>query len=269
MLETREYAGFPGDRMASFMSLDQSGVAAAIVGAGRESRWRRNQPCDAVLANGAVACVRSGAVRKFALRPNGQRQIIDLLLIGDCMGFVPADPAFFLEAVLDDTRIVSFARPEIDALIVRFPAVAGLLQDCAGEVIRRLEHSLLVQTRTTAREKLGAYLADMARRVAPGGNTAIALPITRYDIADQLGIAVETVSRTMTVLCRRGSIALRTPREVEIRDAAMLSDDGRWGQPVQDKRTKSPPGFSDQRRSAALSSRPAIGRASPLAGAKN
>ncbi|HEY1073754.1 helix-turn-helix domain-containing protein [Brevundimonas sp.] len=69
-----------------------------------------------------------------------------------------------------------------------------------------------------------AYLAEMARRVASGGANTIVLPITRYDIADHLGIAVETVSRTMTVLCRRGSIALKTPRDVEIRDAAMLSD---------------------------------------------
>jgi CRP/FNR family nitrogen fixation transcriptional regulator len=53
---------------------------------------------------------------------------------------------------------------------------------------------------------------------------AIVLPITRYDIADHLGIAVETVSRTMTALRRCGSIALRTPRDIEIRDPSMLSD---------------------------------------------
>lgn len=223
MQQRSEYAGFVEAEPRSGTWLGGSDISAAIIGAGRETRWRKNQACDSVVARGAVACVLSGAVRKFALRPNGQRQIIDLMIIGDYVGFAPLDPAFFLEAVLDDTRIVSFPREEIDGLAARFPAVAAVMHDCAGEVIRRLEHHLLVQSRITAREKVGAYLAELARRVAPGGPNAIVLPITRYDIADHLGIAVETVSRAMTVLCRRGSIALKTPRDVEIRDAAMLS----------------------------------------------
>jgi CRP-like cAMP-binding protein len=227
MQDGSEHAGFLGAELRPETLLGGSEVSAAVVGAGRETRWRKNQACDSVVARGAVAWVRTGAVRKFALRPNGQRQIIDLMIIGDYVGFAPVDPAFFLEAVLDDTRIVSFAREEIDGLVARFPAVAGVMHECAGEVIRRLEHHLLVQSRITAREKVGAYLAEMARRVAPGGANTVVLPITRYDIADHLGIAVETVSRAMTLLCRRGSIALRTPRDVEIRDAAMLSDAGR------------------------------------------
>ncbi|WGM30711.1 helix-turn-helix domain-containing protein [Brevundimonas sp. NIBR11] len=224
MQQKIERAGFSGAERGSRTWLGGSDVSAAVIGAGRETRWRKNQACDAVVARGAVACVLSGAVRKFALRPNGQRQIIDLMIIGDSVGFAPVDPNFFLEAVLDDTRIVSFAREEIDGLVARFPGVAAVMHECAGEVIRRLEHHLLVQGRMSAREKVGAYLAELARRVAPGGAATIVLPITRYDIADHLGIAVETVSRTMTFLCRCGSIALKTPRDVEIRDVAMLAN---------------------------------------------
>jgi CRP/FNR family nitrogen fixation transcriptional regulator len=98
------------------------------------------------------------------------------------------------------------------------------LQTCAANAIHRLEHHLLVQSRVTAREKVGAYLAAMTRRMKRSRTNTIVLPVTRYDIADHLGIAVETVSRTMTVLRRRGSIALRTPRDIEIRDESMLSD---------------------------------------------
>ncbi|KTE20022.1 hypothetical protein ATE67_11525 [Sphingopyxis sp. H050] len=200
-------------------------AVAAMMGAARGSRWRQNEACDAVIARGAVACVVSGAVRKFALRPSGQRQIVDFAFAGDYLGFAPADPAFFVEAVSNDTRIISFTRERIDSLAARFPAVAMLMRHGADDTIRRLEHHLLVQSRITAREKVGAYLAAMSRRVSPNGANAILLPITRYDIADHLGIAVETVSRTMTMLCRRGSIALKTARDVEIRDPSMLSDD--------------------------------------------
>lgn len=210
-------------RLSFGKSQPEFDAEAAMVTAARESRWRRNEPCDAVIRQGGLACVFSGAVRKFALRPSGQRQIIDIAFAGDFLGFSPPDPAFFLEAVSNDTRIISFTRAQIDGLVVRFPAVAVLMRQCAANAIRRLEHHLLVQSRITAREKVGAYLAEMSRRVSTNGTNAIVLPITRYDIADHLGIAVETVSRTMTVLCRRGSIALKTARYVEIRDPSMLS----------------------------------------------
>lgn len=203
----------------------EADAAAAMIAAGRETRWRRNQACDAVVARGAVACLLAGAVRKFALRPNGQRQIIDLSVAGDFLGFAPADPAFFLEAVSNETRMASFTSEQIGRLATRFPSVSALIKSRPADAIRRLEHHLLVQSRVTAREKVGAYLAAMTRRMKSNRNNAIVLPITRYDIADHLGIAVETVSRTMTALRCRGSIALRTPRDVEIRDPSMLSDD--------------------------------------------
>ena len=202
----------------------EADASAAMIAAARETRWRRNQSCDAVIARGAVACVLAGAVRKFALRPSGQRQIVDVIVAGDFLGFRRADPAFFLEAVSNDTRIACFTRDQIARLADRFAAVSTLMENSAADAIHRLEHHLLVQSRITAREKVRAYLAQMAGRMKPAHAKSITLPITRYDIADHLGIAVETVSRTMTALRRRGSITLSTPRDIEIRDLSMLTD---------------------------------------------
>ncbi len=99
------------------------------------------------------------------------------------------------------------------------------MHNCAAEAIRRLEHHLLVQSRITAREKVSAYLAAMTRRMKRSRSNTIVLPVTRYDIADHLGIAVETVSRTMTVLSRRGSIALRDAAQTSrSATSSMLSD---------------------------------------------
>ena len=204
--------------------LGETEAARAMILAARETCWRRNQTCDAVVARGAVACILGGAARKFAVRSNGQRQIVDLIVTGDFLGFAAADPAFVLEAVSNDTRIASFTPDQIESLQLRFPAVSALMHNCAADAIRRLEHHLLVQSRITAREKVSAYLAAMTRRMKRSRSNTIELPVTRYDIADHLGIAVETVSRTMTVLSRRGSIALRTPRKIEIRDESILSD---------------------------------------------
>ena len=204
--------------------LTEKDSAAAMIAAARETCWRRNQACDAIIARESVACILSGAVRKFAVRPNGQRQIIDVIVTGDFLGFAPSDPAFALEAVSNDTRNASFTREQIDRLEARFLAVSALMQNCAADAIHRLEHHLLVQSRITAREKVGGYLAAMTQRIKRTRTNTIVLPVTRYDIADHLGIAVETVSRTMTALRRGGSIALTTPRDIEICDESMLSD---------------------------------------------
>lgn len=145
---------------------NEKDAAAAMVATARASCWRRNQACDAVIARGGVACILGGAVRKFAVRPNGQRQIIDVIVTSDFLGFAPSDPAFALEAVSNDTRIASFTREQIISLEERFPAVSGLMQNSASDAIHRLEHHLLVQSRITAREKVGAYLAAMTRRMS-------------------------------------------------------------------------------------------------------
>jgi CRP-like cAMP-binding protein len=149
---------------------------------------------------------------------------VDLLIRGDFLGLGPADPTFLFEAVSNDTRIASFNREGLSCLSARYPIIAELIQRCTIERIRRLERHLLVQGRITAKEKVRAYLAEIGGRVASNGGTAVELPVTRYDIADHLGIAVETVSRTMTALKRRGCIALKTPRHIEIHDTSMLSE---------------------------------------------
>jgi CRP-like cAMP-binding protein len=81
----------------------------------------------------------------------------------------------------------------------------------------------------TALEKVSAFLLEMAERSTVDSVNAIILPMSRYDIADYLAIAVETVSRALTELRRKGAIALGDPRRVRIVDRSALRsglDDG-------------------------------------------
>ncbi|PZO71758.1 MAG: hypothetical protein DI640_14060 [Sphingomonas taxi] len=89
----------------------------------------------------------------------------------------------------------------------------------ACNVIARLEEQLLVQGRTTAAEKIAAYLLLMSSRLSGAQDGTVVLPVSRYDIADHLGIAVETVSRAITELRRAGLIHLDGPRRIEMTDA--------------------------------------------------
>jgi CRP-like cAMP-binding protein len=196
----------------------------ALRGASRNTEWHRNQPCDSVVAGGRIACVLDGAVRKYSIRPEGQRQIVDLLIAGDFLGLSPTDPGFSIEAVSDGTRIACFQGDQMASLVHAHPAIGDLMRDRVSDAISRLENHLLVQGRTTAREKVAGYLETMARRLALDEGRALILPISRYDIADHLGLAVETVSRAMTTLRRWGFISLRSPRHIEMRNAVKLSE---------------------------------------------
>ena len=199
-------------------------VVNALLAAARATKWRRNQPCRSIAEGDRIGCVLSGTVRKYAIRFNGQRQIVDLLRPGDFIRLVPLDPAFSVEAVCDGTLIAIFSPDALAALLAEHAAIADLIRDRTADAIRRLESHLLVQGRMTASEKVGAYLVEMGRRAPRDERGALVLPISRYDIADHLGLAVETVSRAMTALKRRGLIALRSPRHVEIHDAGELID---------------------------------------------
>jgi CRP-like cAMP-binding protein len=199
-------------------------AAEALSAAARVSTWRRNQPCWPGREGGRVGCVLAGTVRKYAVRTNGQRQIVDLLMPGDFIGLAPFDPCFLVEAVCDGTRLAVFRSDQLAALREAHPALVELIRDRAADAIRRLEDHALVQGRTTASEKVGGYLAAMSRRIQRDRQGVLVLPISRYDIADHLGLAVETVSRSMTVLKRRGTIGLQSPRHVEIRNAERLAE---------------------------------------------
>lgn len=78
--------------------------------------------------------------------------------------------------------------------------------------------------RTTAREKVGAFLIEMASRCSDGAAEVVLLPMPPYDTADYLAVTVETVSRSLTDLKHRGSISLTHTRQVKIVDRAALTE---------------------------------------------
>ncbi|KRA84011.1 helix-turn-helix domain-containing protein [Altererythrobacter sp. Root672] len=186
---------------------------------------RPEQHCDGGSCP-VAGWVESGMIRKYVVHANGQRRIIDLLMPGDFFGLSNGDERdSSLQAVANGTRVARCSRRRLLDLAERNRTVGQLLQERAQHAIARLETHLLVQGRTRAPEKVGAYLLCLARRLgSPAAD--LDLPITRYDIADHLGIAVETVCRAITELRNAGAIDLNSPRRISIRDAHMLDHEG-------------------------------------------
>jgi CRP-like cAMP-binding protein len=189
------------------------------------ARWQRGDSCDATVAKGAIGWVLSGIIRKSLILESGQRRIVDLMMPGDFFGLRMDDARLFsFEASTDETLTARIARRDFNALAAMRPSLYQFFHERACQTIARLENHILVQGRTTSTQKIASYLFLMSRRLSEQQGHSVVLPMSRYDIADHVGIAVETVSRAITELRRQGVIELETPRCLSMRGTQKLVD---------------------------------------------
>ena len=189
------------------------------------ARWQRAVCCDAIVADGGIGWVLSGIVRKCLILESGQRRIVDLIMPGDFFGLRMDDTRpFSFEVSTDETVTARIARRDFNALAALQPLLYQFFHERTCQTISRLEDHILVQGRTTSAQKIASYLSLLSSRLSKQQGTAVVLPMSRYDIADHVGIAVETVSRAITELRRQGVIELETPRCLSIRDTRKLAD---------------------------------------------
>ena len=168
----------------------------------------------------------SGIAARFLLKADGKRQIVDLLLPEDVFGFgCGGKHHFAAEAVVEDTVVARYPRARIDRLAASDPQLDRDLKEAMCTAASRLHELILNLGHTTAEEKVRAFLLNMAKRLPGSSLDMIALPFSREEIADYLALSVETVSRSLTLLRRRGVIRLAGTRRVKIVDRAEVSED--------------------------------------------
>jgi CRP/FNR family transcriptional regulator, nitrogen fixation regulation protein len=166
----------------------------------------------------------SGVAGMCAPLGDGRRRIIDLSLPGDFFGFsARSSHGHAAHAVVAGTVVARYPRTRIQQLAQTQPAVAAALLDLAFGAISRLEGRVLCLASMTAQERVGSFLVDLAERASGGGPCDEAvLQMSRYDIADYLGLSPETVSRALTQLRASGAIALPDAHRVKILDRSAL-----------------------------------------------
>lgn len=192
---------------------------AGLDGLAVVTQYRRGQEiCGEGRPSEKWYCVVHGAARRCVSRRDGRRQIVDLLLPGNFFGFTSGENFdFTVEAVSRGTLVASYPRRRVEALADADPALAREIRQVTVASLTRLQEQLLTMGRTTALEKVGSFILDMAARLPDSGDKVV-LPVSRYDIADYLAVSVETVSRSLTHLKHRGVIALSGTRTVRIID---------------------------------------------------
>jgi CRP/FNR family nitrogen fixation transcriptional regulator len=172
-----------------------------------------NEPADYVYK------VVAGAVRTYKVLADGRRQIGAFYLLGDVFGLETNDTHTFSAEAIGDAKILVVKRSALMALAARDNEVARELWSITGQELRRVQDHILLLIKT-AKERVVGFLLEMAERV-PGGNH-IDLPMTRQDIADYLGLTMETVSRTFADLQSGASIELASARRIVLRDRGAL-----------------------------------------------
>jgi CRP-like cAMP-binding protein len=161
----------------------------------------------------------SGAVRTYRMLDDGRRQIGAFYLPGDIFGVEAGDLHRSSAEAISDAQILVIKRHAVMARAECEKDLARQLWTLAVRELQRVqEHSLVLIK--SAEERVAGFLLEMAGRSSSAG--AIELPMSRQDIADYLGLTIETVSRTFSQLTQSGTIALQTSRRVVLCNRAAL-----------------------------------------------
>lgn len=175
--------------------------------------YGENEPADYLYK------VVTGTVRTYKVLADGRRQIGAFYVAGDVFGLESGETHVFSAEAVTDSKVLVVKRSALVALAERDTAVARQLWSITARELQRAQDHFLALIKT-AEERVVGFLLDMAARVS--GSNQFELPMSRQDIADFLGLTIETVSRTMSQLESTAAIELPSSRRVVLRNRATL-----------------------------------------------
>ena len=170
--------------------------------------------------------VTSGVVKLYKLLLDGRRQITGFLLPGDFLGLASHDGYSYSAEAVNNVSLCRFPRHRLGAAFDRFPHLRRRLFDIANDELVAAQDQMLLLGRKTALEKVASFLLHLSEREQRRGAWpgSLDLPMTRGDIADYLGLTIETVSRTLSQLKRDAMIRQISLCEIELTNMDGLRD---------------------------------------------
>jgi CRP/FNR family transcriptional regulator, nitrogen fixation regulation protein len=175
--------------------------------------YGENEPADYLYK------VVSGAVRTYKVLADGRRQIGAFYLPGDIFGLESGDEHSLSAEAVTDTKVLVIKRSTLVGLAARDSDIARQMWTLTSRELRRVQDHIMLLIKT-AQERVVGFLLEMAERMP--SDKQIELPMSRQDIADYLGLTIETVSRTLTQLENSAAIELATSRRVVLRNRTAL-----------------------------------------------
>lgn len=169
--------------------------------------------------------VLKGVLRLYRILPDGRRIIVGFAQEGDIIGLAPDTHCQATAEAVNEVRLRRIERCRFRALTEASPALTRDFIAALCEEVAAAQEQTMLLARRGAEERVCGFLLRQMQRAAEGGNpaTTIPLPMSRTDIADHLGLTIETVSRTFTNLTQRGVIAPEGRHALAIRRPATLA----------------------------------------------
>jgi CRP/FNR family transcriptional regulator, nitrogen fixation regulation protein len=161
----------------------------------------------------------TGAVRTYRILSDGRRQIGGFYLPGEIFGLDIGKEHQFSAEAINNVTVLVVRRSAIVSLAERDCETARELWSFTGRELKRVQEHMLLLVKS-AQQRVASFLLEMSKRLA--ATDAIELPMSRQDIADYLGLTIETVSRTMTLLVSEQAIVLPSSRRIVLRNAGAL-----------------------------------------------
>jgi CRP/FNR family transcriptional regulator, nitrogen fixation regulation protein len=167
--------------------------------------------------------VKSGAVRSYKLLCDGRRQIGAFHLAGDIFGLENGTEHRFTAEAIIDTTVRLIRRQSLELVAESDVLVARNLLSMTANNLQHAEDHMLLLGRKTSLERVAAFLIEMDKRLTAAG--VIALPMSRRDIADYLGLTLETVSRALSRLHELGILGFigNNQRQIVLLDRRQLA----------------------------------------------
>lgn len=166
----------------------------------------------------AVFNITSGSVRVFRLLPDGRRQITGFLFAGDFLGLAASERYAFSAEAIEPTTACRFRRTDYRALVEETPELEAALLERVMHELAVAQEQMVLLGRKTALERVATFLRDLPAHdpMRPASPGQVRLPMTRAEIADYLGLTIETVSRVLTRLKTSGVIRLLSLHELKV-----------------------------------------------------
>lgn len=168
--------------------------------------------------------VQAGHVCIYRLLGDGRRQIVDFAFPGDFIGLGTSGQHTHNAQATERTRLLSFPASELRNIVMKDPTLGLELYEAMASELFDARELLVSVCQRSAQERLAGFLFALSRRNRRQGENAdcIVLPMTRTDIADYLGLTIETVSRTFSKMRKSGLIDIEQCIIITIKDQEAL-----------------------------------------------
>lgn len=179
--------------------------------AGRAIFWEADQADD-------VFMIVEGMVRLYRLLPDGRRIIVGFIFAGDVVGLSLQDEYLYTAEAVSQVRLRRLSKSQFYGRMAQSPALREIVSAHPRDEMCAAQDQMMLLLRRSADERVAAFLTFVAKHTGRSldRGSEVHLPMSRTDIADYLGLTIETVSRSISKLRDKGVVKLDGPSRLKV-----------------------------------------------------